>query len=199
MIRLLCIPILLAFTASADANIVFVFDNNTTTIGGGLDNLATGSFTQSGVQITATSFVANEASVFNSTANGFGINQTGSGDETAAFDNAGANAGENAEGLDLSFDTSLQLVEIDVDSFSVINGDEITISIGGTTVATVTSTGTTSLGNFAYSANDIIEIRTTGGDYGSGWNFVSITVTPEPSSLFLCLQLAGVVAYRRRR
>ncbi len=179
-------------------DITYVFENATTTIGGGLDGMASGSFTQQGVQMTATSFVTNEASVFNSTnTGGFGINQTGSGDDTDGFDFTGANAGEEAEGLILSFDQNVDLVSIDIGSFNAGN-DEITITVGGTTVATITTGGLSSLGDFSVAANTDVEIITTGGVYGNGWSLNSFTVTPEPGSLSL-LAVAGVMGLRIRR
>ena len=61
--------------APASADIVYVFDNQTTTIGMGLDGQSTGFFTQSGASGTATlTATSPTGDPFNATASGFGIN-----------------------------------------------------------------------------------------------------------------------------
>ena len=98
----------LLVAAPVSADIVYVFDDQTTTIGAGLDGQSTGSFTQSGVSGTATlTATTSTDDDFNATASGFGINQSASGDDTDGFDFTETSGPGVAEGLILSFDLSL--------------------------------------------------------------------------------------------
>ena len=189
--------------APASADIVYVFDNQTTTIGAGLDGQSTGFFTQSGASGTATLTATSSTSdLFNATASEFGINQSASGDDTDGFDFTQSGGPGVAEGLILSFDTNVLLDTIDVSSFSA-DSDLIEVVVGGTTVATVDSTGTTSLDSFAVSAGTDVLINTTAGAYGNGWSLDSFGVTvvavPEPGAVTLLgLFSLGAIARRRR-
>ena len=102
----------------------------------------------------------------------------------------------------MSFDTNVLLDTIDVSSFSA-DSDLIEVVVGGTTVATVDSTGTTSLDSFAVSAGTDVLINTTAGAYGNGWSLDSFGVTvvavPEPGAVTLLgLFSLGAIARRRR-
>ena len=190
---------LLATASSAQADIVYEFRDQSTTIGAGLDGQTTGSFTQAGVTMTATVAISS-GGTFNGTQDFFGINQTASDDDTDGFDFTETAGPGVAEGLTLSFDRTLNLEAIAVESFGA--QDEITITSGGSTIATITSTGSTSLGSFTLAANTPVEILTTAGDYGNGWSLVSFTVTPEPSAISLLAvgMLSTLVGgYRRKR
>ena len=192
----------LLVAAPASADIVYVFDNQTTTIGAGLDGQSTGSFTQSGVSGTATlTATTSTGDDFNATGSGFGINQSASDDDTDGFDFTQPGGPGVAEGLILSFDTDVLLESIAVSSFS--STDEIEVVVGGTTVTTVDSTGTTSLSSFAVSAGTDVLINTTAGAYGNGWSLDSFGVTvvavPEPGAVTLLgLFSLGAIARRRR-
>ena len=193
----------LLVAAPVSADIVYVFDDQTTTIGAGLDGQSTGSFTQSGVSGTATlTATTSTGDDFNATGSGFGINQSASDDDTAGFDFTQPGGPGVAEGLILSFDTNVLLDTIDVSSFSA-DSDLIEVVVGGTTVATVDSTGTTSLSSFAVSAGTDVLINTTAGAYGNGWSLDSFGVTvvavPEPGAVALLgLFSLGAIARRRR-
>lgn len=190
---------LLTSSAIASADVVYEFRNENTTVGAGLDGQTTGSFEQDGVTMTAT-VALSTGGVFNGTSNFFGINQDAGGDDTDGFDFTESGGPGVAEGLTLSFDRTLLLEEIEVASFGA--SDEITITSGGSTIATITSTGSHSLGSFQLAANTDVLITTTAGDYSNGWSLVSFTVTPEPSSISLLA--IGVLStfvggYRRKR
>jgi hypothetical protein len=183
------------FAYSASAQTTFVFDDDSTTIGAGLDTQSTGSFTQDGIQITATA----STDEFNAAGSFFGINQSASGDDTDSFDFTEAGGPGIAEGFTLSFDQDVQLVNFAVSSWSAGN-DEVTIMDGLTLVATISSTGVTSLGNYALSGSSPLTVMTTAGTYGNGWSFDSITVVPEPGTFALLAGFAalGFVMLRRR-
>jgi len=185
------------FAYSASAQTTFTFLDDTTTIGSGLDGSSTGSFTVSGIEITAT---ANDG-VFNGTGSGFGINQTAIGDDTDGIDFAiPADAPGIIESFTLTFDQAVILNSFEVSSFGA--SDEITITDGASTVATITSTGLTSLGNYNLGSSSTLSVTTSAGTYANGWSFDAITVTavPEPSSFALlagCFALASVMIRRR--
>ncbi len=189
----------LATCSSAQADIVYEFRDETTTVGAGLDGQTTGSFLQGGVTMTAT-VALSTAGTFNGTGSFFGINQSAPGDDTDGFDFTETAGPGVAEGLTLSFDQTLQLEAIEVASFG--GADEITITSGGSTIATITSTGSHSLGSFTLAADTDVEILTTAGSYGNGWSLVSFTVTPEPSGISLLavgVLSTMVCGYRRKR
>lgn len=192
---LLTAAALSCFVYSAPAQTTFVFGNNTTTIGAGLDGASTGSFTVGGIEMTATTSV----DIFNATASNFGINQSASGDDTDGFDFTETSGPGIAEGFSLTFDTDVQLVSFNVSSWNS-GFDEVTLMDGATTVATITSTGVTALSNYALSSSSTLTVTTTAGTYGNGWSFESITVVPEPRTYVLLAGFSALsfVMLRRR-
>ncbi|NCF91257.1 MAG: PEP-CTERM sorting domain-containing protein [Verrucomicrobiaceae bacterium] len=189
--------IVIAHTTSF-AGMIFQFDNQTTAIGIALDNQTSGTFGVGGIQMTATA----STGVFNTTADNFGINQQASNDDTDGFDFTEGGGSGVAEGLTIKFDQNVLLENFDVSSFNAGN-DQISLKVGASNVATVTGTGTTSLGNFALTANTDLLISTTGGIYGNGWSLDSIEVSaapvPEPSSMLLAGGLTLLLIGHRRR
>jgi len=183
------------FVGAAHAQTVFVFEGSGSTIGAGLSGELTGSFTVSGIEITATASEAN----FNATGSGFGINQAASGDDTDGFDFT--NGTDNSEGFTLSFDQAVYLNSFSVSSFG--SSDEVTITDSANSVATITSTGSTSLGNYLLGSGSTLNVSTTAGTYGNGWSFDSITVTAVPElrayALIASLVCLTAVMTRRRR
>jgi hypothetical protein len=185
-----------AFSASADTT--FTFDDSSTTIGAALSGQSSGSFTVNDIEITATA----STDTFNATGSGFAINQTAGGDDTDGFDFTETEGDGIAEGFTLSFDQDVYLVDFSVSSWSTSGGDEVSIMDGTTLVATITSTGSTSLGDYLLSESSELTVMTTAGTYGNGWSFDSITVSavPEASTFALISGFCalGFVMLRRR-
>ena len=109
-IRSAAIFILLSFSNYSSAQIVFEFDNQSTTLGAGLDGQTGGTFTIDGLEVT----IAANTGAFNATSSGFGINQTASGDDTDGFDFRNADGPGVSEGFTFSFDKDVLLVDFDV-------------------------------------------------------------------------------------
>jgi hypothetical protein len=185
----------LACIASADTT--FIFDDESTTIGAGLDEVSSASFTQDGIEITASA----STDLFNATSSNFGINQAASDDDTDGFDFTQTSGEGIAEGFTLSFDQDVYLVDFSVSSWNT-GGDEVSIMDGTTLVATISSTGTTSLSDYLLSSSSELSVMTTAGSYGNGWSFDSITVSavPEPSTFALLSGFCALsfVMLRRR-
>lgn len=187
----------------SDAGVVFTFEDSSTTIGMSLDGASSGAVTVGGIQMTIT---ANDG-VFNATSSDFGINGSKSGDDTDGFNFSSIVLGVDgvAEGFTFQFDQNVLLNNFDVSSFSTGSPDMISIVSGASSIATVSTTGTTSLGDFALAANTDVTVLTTSGLYGNGWSldFIEVsaaTAVPEPSSIVLFLIVgAGVVRKRRTR
>lgn len=180
----------------ANASVVLTFENQNSTIGAGLDNQTSGSFLIDGITISVNS----ASGPFNATASGFGINQAASGDDTDAFDFTEMAGPGIAENFTISFDQAVILNNFSVSSFG--SSDQIEILAGPALLATINTTGTSSLGNFVLPALTNLSINTTAGSYGNGWSFDSIEVTavPEPSSFVLfAAGTCASLAYRKRR
>lgn len=175
---------------------VFDFRNTTSGIGVNLDGLTSGSATVSGVTLTATLF---PDGVFNQTASAFGINAASGSDDTDEFD--------PGEGFTFSFSTDVILNSISVSSFGSTSSGLVSFN-GGSTIASITATGTTSLAATFVSAGTVLRFISNSSDLtlaSSDFSLDSITVTlasvPEPSSGALLggLAVVGFVASRRRR
>jgi hypothetical protein len=197
-LTLLALAAGLGLAGSAYGQATFVFENSGTTIGGALSGQSSGSFAVDGIEITATASIDE----FNATGSGFGINQSASGDDTDGFDFTETAGLGVAEGFTLSFDQAVTLISFDVSSWNA-GGDEVTLLDGATTIGTITSTGSTLLGNYALAHGSSIIVNTTAGTYGNGWSFGSITVSavPEPGSFALiagCLGMVSIMLKRRR-
>ncbi|MDF3130312.1 PEP-CTERM sorting domain-containing protein [Kiritimatiellaeota bacterium B1221] len=196
--KLLVLLAALGLASVSSRAATFTFDDENTVLGSYFDGLTSGSYTIDGIKITLTS----NFDEFNATGSNFGINQSASGDDTDGFDfdDTEGSTGGLAEGFTISFDQDVELVSFTVSSWSAGN-DVVTISDDITTVTTITSTGTTSLGNYALAQGSTLSVDTTAGTYGNGWSFDSITVIPEPSSIIMMglVGLASVMVLRKRK
>lgn len=202
---------LIALTSVCHADVTFEFKDNSTTIGNELDETTGGSFTVDGVGMTVALNTALTNAVFNATTQGFGIDdrdRTGStGDQTFAFDfdDPDTPLVNESEGMTLTFDTDVDLVSISFASFNeggAAGDDKIRIQVGGVFITDIVTGGTTTFSNVSVTAGQTVDILTVDGTYGNGWELVSFTVTPEPSSISLLA--VGVLStlvggYRRKR
>lgn len=190
-----CIFAVLASSAFVKgAPSVFDFRNTTSGIGVNLDGLTTGSATVGGITLTATLF---PDGVFNQTGSAFGINAASGTDDTDEFD--------PGEGFTFSFSTHVILNSITVSSFGTTSSGLVSFN-GGSAIASISSTGITSLSSTFVTAGTILRFASNSADISlasSDFSLDSLTVTsvPEPSAFALLGGLAavGFVASRRRR
>ena len=189
---------LLSLTATLSAQTIFLFGNQNNGPGGFFDGKDEGSYTEGTIEITMISLLGDP---FNATTGGFGINQDAGGDDTDAFDFTNGSSGLT-ENFTISFDQDVILNSFEVSSFGA--SDQVLIVDDTTTVATITSSGVTLLGDYFLSASSTLNINTTAGSYGNGWEFEAITVTaavPEPVTYALLasmLALASVMVHHRK-
>jgi hypothetical protein len=193
---LLTVAAMSCFASFTSAQTTFIFEDHGTTIGAGLDDSASGSFTVDGIEMTASTSADN----FNATSSGFGINQSATGDDTDGIDFATSSDEGIVESFTLVFDQAVTLGNFVVSSFGA--SDEVTLTDGANTVATITSTGLTSLGSYSLGSSSTLTVTTTAGSYGNGWSFDSITVSavPEPGTYALLAGFSALsfVMLRRR-
>jgi len=134
----------------------------------------------------------------NQTSSGFGVNATGSGDNTHQIDN-GAGV---AEVLNFSFDTSGTLTQIDMSSFGP--SDTFDLKKNGTLIQSLIDQGTSSpdvfMLNVDFSSTDTFSITYTGGN-GASLDAITIanTAVPEPSSMVFLAVFGSFALIRRRR
>jgi hypothetical protein len=197
----------LFFTAClASAQVTFVFHDGGAlgTTGSALDDEA-GEVTSTvgGVTLTAEAFLdgSSTGTIFNGASGSFGINASGTGDETQRFDND-----LGVESMVLSFDIGGTFDSIDLRFIESATEAELVFD-GGTTyqLNSVTATGTSDIATIGetFTAGQTITLRmNSGAAAGSNFALESFTITavPEPSSFAALLGLGalGFVATRRR-
>lgn len=134
---------------------------------------------------------------FNQTGTGFGLNSSAStveGDDTDEFD-------EN-EGFTFSFDTTVLLQNVTVSSFGGSSAGAISFD-GGSTIASITATGMTSLSDTQVLQGTVLRFTSTGSGSTDQFSLDSLTVSavPEPSTYATLggLAILGFAATQRRR
>jgi len=187
------IAILVASCAGgAFAGVTFDFlGTDAGSLGSALDNQAGSiSYTNSGIVAT---FTASDGTM-NRTGSGdgdFGLNATGT-DDTDAFD--------KGEWINITFDQTITLTNVNVSSWSTSNGDEATIFVDGVSSGIISSTGDHAF-NITVTVGDILRIEGTDGALPSaenGWSLDSMTVVPEPATMAM-FGIGGVIAFLIRR
>ncbi|HBR95214.1 MAG TPA: hypothetical protein DEA90_13720 [Opitutae bacterium] len=185
------------FALSASADTTFFFHDGDATIGTGLlfDN-AEGSIqdTQGSFTLTAEAFLdgVSTGTDFNGAGSGFGVNATGTGDETQFFDDD-----LGTESIIFSFDIEGTFVSLDLAGINI--DDEATLSFSGG--------GTYNLSNATDDFYTIGEAFTSGQEItlstnaaGAIFSLESFTVVPEPGTFALlsgCAALTFVMLRRR--
>jgi len=186
--KLVLILSALFLTAASYGQVTFDFDSGTA----GTDLKAAASLTASttsgGITLSVTGF---PSGVFNVTASGFGLNADGSGDDTDEFD--------QNEGFTFSFDTTVTLDSIKVSQFGAGSSGTVAFD-GGSSIASISSTGTTSLTSTMVSSGTLLRFTSTGTAAFSVDNLIVTSAVPEPSTYALIFGAAtlGFVIYRRR-
>lgn len=163
-----------------------------------IDESATIAVTKDGLTTTLT---ANDG-VLNQTANGFGINASGSGDDTNQIDNGSG----VTEFVTIEFDQLVTLDQLVLSSFTTSETASLTIA-GGSPILLGGTSPATDIYNF--STNNIVPIGQSvilAHSIGNGFSFSfdEFTVTPaipEPATIALLgIGLAGLGGgYLRRR
>lgn len=212
MKKLILLSIITFFAASTYGQITFSFHDGSATLTSGSDLDAGGSFgtsTVSGVTLTAEAFLGGvtTGTVFNGAGGGFGINATGTGDETQRFDND-----LGVESMVFSFDVGGTFDSIDFefieDSAEAVlsfdGGNSFDIFAGS---ATETTGGTTDFHTITESfvAGQEITLSVSGSAAaGENFSLQAFTITsaiPEPATyaiLFGSIALVFVVLKRRK-
>jgi len=154
-----------------------------------LDGTASGTAVKDGLSLTASA----NTGVLNCTSISFGINASGTGDDTDEFDNGAG----MSEIMTFRFDSDVVLVSIDF--FSLGSGD----------TADLSSADSFNLGiydglptdpfevNQAIAAGTDVELARTGGSFGI--HSITVDVIPEPATASLCCLALGILVKRRRR
>ena len=192
---------------SASAQVTFLFHDGVSPLAPGStfdDESGSVMATVGGITLTAEAFldgVSNDTD-FNTAGDGFGINATGTGDETQRFDND-----LGIESMVFSFDVAGVFDTLDLEFIEESENEGLLIFDGGTTyqLNTVTSTGASDAFNIgeSFTAGQSITL-TLSGSAAAGENFslqsITVSAVPEPSTY---AALAGIVilgfaAYRRR-
>lgn len=200
------IATVLLVTSFAQAQVTFEFSNSggLLTNGSDLDNAAgQATTTVGGVTLTAEAFLdgVSADTDLNGSADGFGVNATGSGDSTSRFDNV-----LGIESMVFSFDVAGTFDSIDLRYIEESANEGLLIFDGGSTyqLTSVTASGSDVVTiNESFTAGQSITL-TLSGSAGAGENFAlesfTITAVPEPSSFAALLGLGALsmVSTRRR-
>jgi len=158
--------LLVSFALSGVANAeLFDFRDNAA-LYGALDDQVGPVFFTNGT-LTA-SFTASDG-VMNRTGGSFGINSSISGDDADAFD--------VGEWINITFNSTITLTNVDVSSWSGANGDQATIYVNGVSNGAITSTGDHPF-NINISSGQVLRIQGTGGIIeNNGWSLDGISVS----------------------
>lgn len=154
------------------------------------------SITQNNVtlEVTLAAYGTAGADEFNLTGDGFGINNSASGDDTDAFD--------DNEYMTLSFNHAGTFQTLELDRMTGSNGDDGSLGFEGGFITNFTGSITTMAINQSFVAGQLITLSQTTGGSGATWGFgletMTIDVVPEPLSISL-FSIAGVGLFLVRR
>ncbi len=200
--RLIALLILCAaFVASAE---VFVLDfEDALGVGGYMDGLTSGVYTtaQNGVtlEVTFTSGGTAGDDEFNLTGTGFGINNSGGGDDTDALD--------DSEFITFSFNLDGTFQSIEFDRLGSGTDDTGDLSFDGGSVFNFDGDSDNPLAiNTLFSINQIITLEHTGdlspdsgtNTRGFGLEKIIVNVVPEPATIAM-FGIGGLIAFIIRR
>jgi hypothetical protein len=181
---------LVSIATTAEAQITFTFEDNTSAVGSFLHLRSTGSIEVDGLTITATAFAPGDGETFWSNSADFGVNADGGEDTADEFD--------VDEGMTFYFDHDVTLTNIDVGTFG--GADEGTIAFdGGAAISSITATGLTTLGDTYVASGTVLRFTAISGSFTL--DGLTVSAVPEPST---GAALAGLVGFgfavsRRRR
>ena len=175
-----------------------------------IDGVNSFSFSVDGVTATLTALPAiytdtggvDRDLVLNRTTSGFGINVEGllNTGGCSSEDSDGVDDGCVAESIMVSLSVEAMLVAVDVSSFG--SSDEASVDFeSGAASHTISSTGSTSIGEMIGGAGNTFQIAFVSGN---GFSFDSFTIetldVPEPASIALIMMgMAGLVLSRRKQ
>ncbi len=192
VICLRCVVLFVCFLvfAPVSSGAVITFDMLSGGDVDGLDETAGGTVTKDGLSMTA----AANTGILNCTTTSFGINASGSGDDTDEFD-AGTGT---AEIMTFRFDSDVELVSIDF--FSIGSGDTADLASAANSfslaISSSIATDPFDVNQFVAAGTDV-ELIQTGGQFGI--HAITVNTVPEPATILLCVAGMGMIFKRRRR
>ena len=204
----LLLPIfILSITHASAAIVAFSFHDGSNTIGTGSSLESSGSSGTSlvsGVTLSADALLdgVTTGTVFNGATGSFGINATGTGDDTQRFDN-----GLGVESMVFSFDVAGTFTSIDLRFIEEAANEAVLSFAGGNSYELNTTTALSGADDFnigeSFTAGQLITLQISSSpDALVGENFslesFTINTVPEPSSTAL-LGLGGLALILRRR
>lgn len=206
MRKLVAALLIIGMVAGAGAETIFTFHDEQTGIA--LDGQSTGSVTVDGIELSAT--VGHAGDEFNDTSSSFGINATGTGDDTDLIDDGSG----VAEYFTFSFDQAVTINRFDLGGFTGSEGeadwDAAYITFGSHSENNIDKLGNDMFsnntqdyldGSWDVDANEDVTLGfndTASGSSANGFDVDSISVIPEPTTFTLVALLSAATLLRRK-